>query len=156
MLGGVNMIKLYTDLKYAPKDIEWIRFNDALFNSNIVARKLTDKDFRLMEEIEGVTLVDKETSLFKSKTGLISIDKISTGLKTLLNIRWLKRQNKVYGVDITECGPNVLDYIFEEVTDGSIPVLLRHWDVLDLKDRYIEVNGKERVRTMNNLYSLLS
>ena len=152
------MIRLYTDLKFAPKGIDWIRFNDALFASKITASKLTDKDLSLMYNIEGLSLFRKEDNLFKSRTGIITLNDISTGLKTLLNIRWLKRQKnikKVIGVDITECGSNVLDYVFEEVSDGSIPVLLKHWDVLELKDRYIEVNGKTRVKSMNKLYSLL-
>lgn len=158
MLGGVIMIRLYTDLKFAPDNIDWIRYNDIFFNSKISAGKLTDKDLSLMNEIEGLILVSKKDSLFKSRTGIILITNISTSLKTLLNIRWLKRQKnikKVIGVDITECGSNVLDYVFEEVSDGSIPVLLKHWDVLELKDRYIEVNGKTRVKSMNKLYSLL-
>ena len=158
MLGGVIMIRLYTDFKFAPDNIDWIRYNDIFFNSKISAGKLTDKDLSLMNEIEGLILVSKEDSLFKSRTGIILITNISTSLKTLLNIRWLKRQKniqKTIGVDITECGSNVLDYVFEEVSDGSIPVLLKHWDVLELKDRYIEVNGKTRVKSMNKLYSLL-
>ncbi|MBQ8627385.1 MAG: hypothetical protein IJ419_14675 [Agathobacter sp.] len=152
------MIKLYSDFKFAPNDIEWIRFNDAFFNSKITASKLTDKDLSMMYEIEGLTLLSKEDNLFKSKTGIIPITNISTSLKTLLNIRWLKRQSNLtvkYGVDITECGSNVLDYVFDEITDGSIPVVLRHWDVLGLKNRYIEINGTVRVKSMNKLYNLL-
>ena len=152
------MIKLYSDFKFAPNDIEWIRFNDAFFNSKITASKLTDKDLSMMYEIEGLTLLSKEDNLFKSKTGIIPITNISTSLKTLLNIRWLKRQSNLtvkYGVDITECGSNVLDYVFDEITDGSIPVVLWHWDVLGLKNRYIEINGTVRVKSMNKLYNLL-
>lgn len=150
------MIKLYTDIKYASDNIEWIYSNDALFNSKINANQLNSKDLQLMNEIEGLTLNDKTNSLFNSPTGMITIDNISTGLKTLLNIRWLKRQGLInYGVNITECGPNILDYVFEEVSDGSICVLLNHWDVLSCKDRYIEVNGTQRVKTMKNLFNLL-
>ena len=152
------MIKLYTDSKFAPDDIDWIRYNDIFFNSKISAGKLTDKDLSLMNEIEGLILVSKEDSLFKSRTGIILITNISTSLKTLLNIRWLKRQanlTKKYGVDITECGPNVLNYVFDEITDGSIPVVLSHWDVLGLKNRYIEVNDTVRVKSMHKLFDLL-
>lgn len=152
------MIKLYSDFKFAPDDIEWLRFNDAFFNSKITANMLTDKDLSIMYEIEGLTLLSKEDSLFKSRTGIIPITNISTSLKTLLNIRWLKRQSNLsekYGVDITECGSNVLDYVFDEITDGSVPVVLRHWDVLGLKNRYIEVNDSTRVKSMNKLYNLL-
>lgn len=109
-----------------------------------------------MYEIENLELYDAENNIFKSPTGLITIESISTGLKTLLNIRWLKRQKlNNYGINITECGPNVLDYVFEEVSDGSLLVLLNHWDILTCKDRYVEVNGKQRVKTMNNLFNIL-
>lgn len=150
------MIKLYTDTKYAPKDLKWVFRNDATFDSNIVAKKLDKKDLQLMFDLEGLTLIDKQNNLFKSSTGVITIDRISTGLKTLLNIRMLKKQHEThYGVDITECGSNILDFVFEEVLDGNIPVLLRHWDILSLKDRYMKVNGTQELRTMKKLYSLL-
>ena len=89
------MIKLYTDFKFAPDNIDWIRYNDIFFNSKITASMLTDKDLSLMKEIEGLILISKENSLFKSRTGIISITNISTSLKTLLNIRWLKRQSNL-------------------------------------------------------------
>ena len=39
---------------------------------------------------------------------------ISTGLKTLLTIRLLKKHNiNNVGVDITGCGSNIIEYIFE-------------------------------------------
>ena len=141
---------------YAPDNIKWVVSNDILFNSSISINDLTEKDFQLMDKIEGVKLYDKKTGALQSKTGIISLTQISTGLKTLLNIRHIKRKNiKDVGVNITEAGSNVLDYIFEEVSDGSIPVLLKHWDVLSCKDRYVEINGKDRVKTMKKLYNYL-
>ena len=106
-----------------------------------------------MRKLEGVELVDKKSNLFKSKDGVFPLNFISTGLKTLLIVRHLKKDNKKgIGVDITECGPNILDSLFEEITDGSIPVVLRHTDIFDLKDRIVSVNDTFPVRTMSNLF----
>lgn len=153
------MIKLYTDTKFAPSNIKWVMVNDAFFDANISVKKLNKKDKELMNTIEGIRTLDNNYDAVISRTGIITINDISTGLKTLLNIRFLKRNiervNKPFGVNITECGKNVLDYVFEEVKDGSMFVLLSHFDVLGLKNRYIEVNGNKRVKTMDALFELL-
>lgn len=57
-----------------------------LFNSSISINDLTEKDFALMNEIEGITLYDKNTGALKSKTGIISLTQISTGLKKFLMV----------------------------------------------------------------------
>lgn len=153
------MIKLFTDIKLAPSETNWVMVNDAFFDANIAVKKLNKRDKELMYEIEGIKTLDNNSDAVMSRTGIITINEISTGLKTLLNIRFLKRNiervNKPFGVNITECGKNVLDYVFEEVKGGSMFVLLRHFDVLGLKNRYIEVNGDKRVKTMDALFELL-
>ena len=81
---------------------------------------------------------------------------ISTGLKTLLTIRYLKRNNIAMGVDITGCGANIIEFIFKEINDGSIPVVLRHSDLWDLKnDHSVSVNDKQAVDTISDLVSAI-
>lgn len=149
------MIRLYTD-KEKCSTVKWIQNIDPYFDNHFTASKLSQSDLNIMKKLEGVELVDKKASLFKSKDGVFPLYFISTGLKTLLIVRHLKRNKKEgIGVDITECGPNILDSLFEEITDGSIPVILRHTDIFDLKDRVVSVNDTSSVRTISNLFDKL-
>lgn len=149
------MIKLYTN-KRKRKDIEWIIFADEFFDKNITANKLSRYDLSLMKKLENVELVDVEKNTMKAGNTPFPLTYISTGLKTLLTIRYLKRNNIGMGVDITGCGANVIEYIFEEINDGSIPVVLRHSDLWDLKnDHSVSVNDKTVVNTISDLVSAI-
>ena len=149
------MIKLYTD-KRKRKDIEWIIFADEFFDKNITANRLSKTDLNLMKTLENIELVDIEKNTVKAGDTPFPLTCISTGLKILLTIRYLKRNNISMGVDITGCGTNVIEYIFEEISDGSIPVVLRHSDLWDLKnDHSVSVNDKQAVDTISDLVSAI-
>ena len=149
------MIRLYTAKEKCSK-VRWVQNIDPYFNSHITVKSLTRGDLNVMKKLEGVELVDRGSGLFKTKSGIIPLYYISTGLKTLLIIRHLKRERvQGVGVDITECGPNILDSLFEEITDGSVPVVLRHTDIFELKDRVVSVNESAPVRTMSTLFDKL-
>lgn len=154
-----KVVELYNKINLAPKGTQWVMYNDAFFDSKVSAKDLTKQDLKLMDDIEHINIIDKENGLLMSSTGVIRMDDISTGLKTLLNIRWIKRHSNLIstkiGIDITECGTNVLDYVFDEVKDGSIIVLLRHLGILGLRDRYFRINGAKQVRTIESLYRAL-
>ena len=149
------MIKLYTG-KDKCSDVKWIQNIDPYFDNHFTASNLTQSDLNIMYKLEGLELVDKQFSIFKSEEGSFPINYISTGLKTLLIVRYLKRQGiKDRGVDVTECGPNILDALFEEITDGSVPIILRHTDIFGLKDRVVSVNDTSPVRTISKLFDIL-
>lgn len=146
------MINLYTNREKLPKNIKWIIDIDPYFDGKINATMLGEKDRRLMKEIENVAILDDRFGTCQSDEGVFPLTYISTGLKTLLVIRYLKQKGiPNMGVDISECGPDVIDYIFEEVTDGSLSLLLTHRDILDLKDREINLNNKIVVKTIRDL-----
>lgn len=149
------MVRLYT-AKEQCTNVEWIQHVGAYFDTTVTASKLSDEDLQLMKKLEDVELVDRSLSIFKSSEGAFPINFISTGLKTLLVTRILKRQGRTdRGVDVTGCGPNVLDYVFEEVEDGSIPIVLRHVDVMSLRKRDVSVNDEPVLHTMSALSNRL-
>lgn len=149
------MIQLYTS-KEKSSNIKWIQNIDPYFDNHFTANKLSQSDLNIMKKLEGIELIDKKVSLFRSKDGILPLNYISTGLKTLLIVRHLKKdKTQNIGVDVTECGPNILDVLFEEVTDGSVPIILRHTDIFELKDRVISVNNTQPIRTMSNLFEKL-
>lgn len=149
------MIRLYTSRDKCA-GVKWIRNIDPYFNSFVHTSKLTKGDLNLLRKLEGVELLDSHFGTFLSPEGAFTASGLSSGMKTLLIIRFLKRENKRgVGVDITECGPKMLDYVFEEVTDGSIPVLLQHTDVLRLRNRVISVNDGPVIRSMDKLFDEL-
>ncbi len=149
------MIKLYTNKKRR-KDIKWLIFVDEFFDNNITANKLSRSDLNLMEKLENVVLVDVKKNTVSAGGTPFSLTYISTGLKTLLTIRYLKRNNISMGIDITGCGANIIEYIFEEIKDGSVPVVLRHSDLWDLKnDHSVSVNDKQVVNTTSDLITLI-
>lgn len=149
------MIKLYTN-KRKRKDTEWIIFVDDFFDKNITANKLSKTDLNLMKKLENVELVDVEENTVSADGTPFPLTYISTGLKTLLTIRYLKRNHINMGVDITGCGANIIEYIFEEINDGSIPVVLRHSDLWDLKnDHSVSVNDKQVVNTTSDLITAI-
>lgn len=150
------MIKLYTN-KRKRRDLKWIVFVDNFFDSKITASKLSKADWNLMRKLENIELVDKEKNMVRTDGSPFPLIHISTGLKTLLTIRLLKRNNiSNVGVDITGCGSNIIDYIFEEITDGDIPVVLRHTDLWELEhNRIVSVNDKRVVRTISDLVAAI-
>ena len=150
-------MKLYTSMEKAPKDIYWILRIDSYFKSHYKEFRFTKKDYEYLEQIDNAHICKGNKEFFENlETGVFHYTQLSTGLKALLIIRHIQRAGlKNRGVDVTECGPNVLEYIFDLVKDGSIPIILRHKDILGLSDRVVIVNDNIVVRKMIHLYPLL-
>lgn len=152
------MIELYTTVKKIPSMYKLIVYPDAVFDTEMGdIGKLTKEELMLIEELEGLKFVEGSSGLLEGRLGRTSLENISTGLKTVLILSYMGRNNKQgFCVNITECGPNYLDYAFEYAYKGGIPVLLRHKFVLGTKDREIMVNGNKVVRTTRRLLGAIS
>lgn len=98
------MIDIYTEKKESP---DWILKNDLYFNLNTGNEELSEKDKELIHQADdAIVIPDKH---IETKYGLGTIRNLSSGCKTLLNIK--KHPDKV--VCVEECGPNVLNLIFQ-------------------------------------------
>jgi len=100
------MITIYKE-KSAFGNRQLIKMNDVFFNKYTV-EKLDEKAKYIIAQIDNSEMINKY--MIKSKfDGLsISIDKISTGCKTVLNI--IYNPDKIF--DIRECGENAVDFIY--------------------------------------------
>lgn len=97
------MIDIYTEKKNSKN---WILKNDLYFNLNTANEEMSEKEVKLIQQVDEARLTtDKH---IETKYGLGTIRNLSSGCKTLLNI--IKHPDKV--VCVEECGPNVLKFIF--------------------------------------------
>lgn len=98
------MIDIYTEKKDSK---DWILKNDLFFNLNTSNEEMSQKEEKLIWQVDEAKLTpDKH---IETKYGLGTIRNLSSGCKTLLNI--VKHPDKV--VCVEECGPNVLKIIFK-------------------------------------------
>ncbi len=107
------MITVYK-IKTIPKDMDLIKLNDVFFNKYTV-EKLDKKAEEIIKKIDQSQLVNKYTIKPRFDGGILNIDKLSTGCKTVLNI--IYNTDKVF--DIRECGENALDVIYT-LEEGNI------------------------------------
>lgn len=97
------MIDIYTEKKVSK---DWILQNDLYFNLYTSNEEMSQKEIKLIQEVDDARLTPDKR--IETKYGLGTIRNLSSGCKTLLNI--VKHPDKV--VCVEECGPNVLKIIF--------------------------------------------
>lgn len=107
------MITVYKK-KSTPDNMQIITINDVYFNKYTV-EKLDKKAESVIARIDNSEMINKYTIKSKFDGLLLSIDKISTGCKTVLNI--IYNPDKIF--DIRECGENAVDYIYS-LDSGNI------------------------------------
>ena len=100
------MITVYKE-KAIPKDMELIKLNDIYFNK-FTADKLDDKAADIIRQIDQSEMSDRFYIKSRFDGGILNIDKLSSGCKTVLNIMY--NPKKVF--DIRECGENAIDIIY--------------------------------------------
>ncbi len=109
------MIVVYKSIKQIKKDgLKYEEGNDVFFNKN-TAEKLDEKASSIIQAIDDTTMLDKFSIISKFDGNKLSIDKLSTGCKTALNILY----NPDCVFDIRECGDNALDVIYE-LEEGNV------------------------------------
>lgn len=152
------MIQLYSDKEYlTDKGIKVVKNNDVEFDIHVAPKDLDAEDRRLMKEVEGIEILDDNTGLCRGRYGVLDLENISTGLKTLLNIRYyLKKGHTDITVDVTNAGQNVLQFIFDSIDNTNLKVILRHCNILNLPNHDILLNDSETYHTTKDLYIRLS
>ena len=149
-------MNIYTDIDKAPKNYAWITDIDAYFDALYFKFSFDKEDLQFIKRIEKAELYDREKFKFINRYGTFYIENISTGTKALLIIRELARKKETNkGMDVTECGPNVLDFIFDVASDAKIPLILKHVDVSSLRDRQITIDDEVTVRKTKNFFDAL-
>ena len=146
------MIYIYTDEKYIKNGKKTLISNDTYFNSVIEASWIDKKCEDWILKIDRAVMIDKQIGNIQTPYGITSLESISTGLKTLINIYKLIADGIQYNACATECGANVLEELFELVDGTDMRILFKGIEVTGLKREFdymindkIKVTGTERL-----------
>lgn len=128
------MLNIYTDESKVPSNMEIVKGNDVFFNwsnAQLLNDELTRKTINI---IDGSIYYNEE--LFESRFGgHISSEFLSTGAKTILNIK--NNPDKCFY--LRECGYNAEEFVYQYL-DGNVlcnSVMLGHLN----PNREYSVNG---------------
>ena len=137
----MKTIRLFS--KFPESQLPVVLSNEAFFITEVLEKidNFTDRELEVMKEIDGITFIKGQ--YIETKFGSTHISKISTGLKTYLNLSILQRLNIPATVYITEAGPNVLKYIFEDIDTDFFNLVLTHGEIPDVEKYHFIVNGEE-------------
>lgn len=104
------MLNIFLDEK-----ANMVKYNDFYFNKYTFSQMEFEKAYNVIKSIDGVLLQDN--MMFKSKItgGEVTLDCLSTGCKTVLNVIF----NKDRVISALECGVNALYYLYQHCS-GSI------------------------------------
>jgi hypothetical protein len=108
------MITIYKNKKDIPEKKELVLLNDVFFNKKTVDQ-LDKRAEKIIDQIDGATVVGKYRIKSRFHQIIIDIDKLSTGCKTVLNV--IYNPDKVFY--IAECGENAIDLLYE-LNEGSV------------------------------------
>lgn len=141
------MLNLYFKLSDIPKDLRYVKFNDAWFNRNIHGIKFGSKDIeKLLLSVDKVKYIgnNRVLSKFEPNTG-ISVRELSTGCKTSINV--ISFTDCIF--DGTECGDNALYEIFKS-TKGNLLVTRFCYPDMFTNDICLHYKGTSKIIHNNN------
>ena len=151
------MLKLYTD-RATFKNAEILYDNDAVFDVHTGRRSLDDIDRELIMKYDGAKIMGENERLgvpVQTRYGITHINSLSTGLKTLLNLRHMQALPQYKAIDVTEAGENVLLDIFEQATKLNVSVILGHTYIPKFSHIQIQVDDGEIVTDVSRLQELM-
>jgi hypothetical protein len=144
------MVKIYFSYNLITKDI--IISNNAFFNRNATISDILEAG-KLIKIIDGAEIIDTKLCTIKTPFGVTSIRNLSSGSKTAINVMHIARNKLDYSVDISECGWNALNCIFEflDLNDSCVQILLRHVDFDECNDFEFIANGSDFCKSTREL-----
>ena len=119
---------------------------DEYFNLNLDLKKLSDVALKAILEVDKSSIIDINSGIIRTPYGITSIKNLSMSCKAVIVYICLK-ENGVSNIvlNITECGANALDILFDYVKyfhDSESVFYLGHEDnVIVCKDRVYNING---------------
>lgn len=141
------MINIITNLEKV-SDKKVIRDASSFLNLNVLVQDFDELDLYAMSKIDKAKLLDKNIGTIQTPFGITNITNLSMGCKIVLVYLYMRRNIDKYAdyiLDITECGSNALEVLFEcmdKLGDSSVVLLLRHSDGIELcTDREFAING---------------
>lgn len=101
------MITIFKNKNDIPREMEYIELNDVYFNQN-TALALDEKAGKLIELIDGASLISRFKICSRFNDTVLDVDKLSTSCKTVLNV--LYNPDKVFC--LKECGDFALEILY--------------------------------------------
>lgn len=151
--GGIFMVKIYTDKKYvAPKEVIIDQVN--FFKVKVDVVNVDEDGLYCIREIDKAELVDRKLGTVVTPFGTTHISNLSTGCLTVLNMLYLRKSEKTLAIDVTLCGGNALEKIFEFSCD-EVPLVLRHCNLTGCSVREYMVNDTYHVKNRYALSAVL-
>lgn len=147
------MVRLYTNKSFL--DVPVIDKNNSYFMVKVGVRGITDAGIECIRKVDNAELIDRSIGTVATPFGVTSVENLSTGCQTLLNLLYVRDNHLSVGVDVTGCGTNALDIAFEIADGTDIPLVLRHLSVSKCKNRNFIVNDKGKADNMFDLVALL-
>ena len=132
-----NTVNIYTKPEYWDKCT--IKYNDEWFARIIEDEAFQKKYAEVIYDIDKAKIIDYYSGTMETPFATTHIREMSTGLKTLLNILYLKErpnEKEQHLVFIGECGENVVDRIFRNIAGSEISVFsqdikaTKNWNLL--------------------------
>ena len=138
------------------QDNSIIRDNESFFRNNISPQFFDKECENLMYSIDRAEIIDIKNGAIKTPYGITSIYSLSTGCKTAINVYYVFKNPNIYrelvAVDLTECGYNAIDTIFDlcEKYNINIKFTLEHCnDLYKCKDREYCIDDKEIIESLS-------
>lgn len=151
------MLRLYTD-RTSFKNSEILYDNDAVFEVHTSRLQLSEADKEFMMKYDDAQIIGENERLgisVQTRYGITHINNLSTGLKTLLNLRHMKTLPQYKAIDITEAGENVLLDIFEQAAALDVPVILGHTYIPKFTHLQIQVDDVDVVADESSLQQII-
>ena len=125
---------------------------EVFFRAKIHSKDFGNDDIEAMQMIDNAILLDRDMGTIQTDFGITTIDNLSTGCKTVLTYLYIKRNKQNYVgeilLDVTECGSNALDVLFDlmdKYKDSDTILLLKHNNYLyKCKSHDYLLDGKEK------------
>ena len=143
------MLRLYTCTNRF-KTEEVLYGNDAVFDAFVSDKVFDALDCEFMMKYDGAKIIGDHKvhgRIVTTRYGNTLLTNISTGLKTLLNLRHMKDLPQYRIIDITEAGSNMLLDIFKEAMKINIPVILRHSSLPEFSNLPVLVDDSKLITT---------
>lgn len=147
------MINL-TTLGYVNNIKNFRQDHNNMFELTVMNEELDNRDIEIISIVDKAKYIGNNTMIdrFGNTT---SIANLSTGVKILLNVRWLiKNKKEQMPINITSCGDNVFPLLVEEVKDKNVNFLTYNYSILCKDKCNILVNNKYKINSFYELSKL--
>jgi hypothetical protein len=146
------LVKIYTD-KDLLKNKNGIDNVDSFFFSKVTDTNSFDEDEKtILKQFEKATITGSRQLLGRFNTEFL-LEDLSSGVKALLLLSLIQNNKltKVDYIDVTECGKNVLEVVFEKISQLKISAFIQHIEFRGIRDYNYLLNDKENIATTKEL-----